>query len=60
MPLELGIAHLSCLGSPSKSQKASELSLSGGALILGLVLEFDLLKHLSGLTGAGELKFSRD
>ena len=43
MPLGLGTANLGWLGSPSKSQKASELSLSAKALILGLVLEFDLL-----------------
>lgn len=43
MHLGLGTAHLGRLWSPSKSQKASELSLSEVALILGLVLEFDLL-----------------
>lgn len=43
MPLGLDTANLGWLESPSKSQKASELSLSAEALILGLVLEFDLL-----------------
>lgn len=43
MPLGLDTANLDWLESPSKSQKASELSLSAEALILGLVLEFDLL-----------------
>lgn len=43
MPLGLGIGKLGWLGSPSKSQKASELSQSAEAPILWLVLEFDLL-----------------
>lgn len=46
------------LGVPARAKKASELSVSAEALILGLVLECDLLTLV--WSGVGELNFSRD